>query len=322
MADLKTLRVCLSSELPLEEDRTPNYIYFTYDKLVLYQGVNELVDNYAIVENIPDEPIHGIMYLLLSDGSIHKVIDYSDTKIAEIEDENQLSLLRRAGAIYFVNNDRRYIDKENRTMVLPYYDGSYNLAISMRNDIQINNDTLIKYNEDKERFQIFGGYYPPWVDFSKKLKGGETNTVNVSVENGKILADAKISAIKDNLLKKTIDGLFVRVDGKLDLETYNKWYQELESFKAYATEAIDSIQDDILDLSEFVSRETISQDIRELTEARFSTIQQALDNYSSLVQQVNDLNESLMQYISSTINDSVDEIEDRLDNMAGWEDLN
>ena len=49
MADLKTFRVCLSSELPPEVDREDNYIYFTYDTLSLYLGQNEFCDNFAIL---------------------------------------------------------------------------------------------------------------------------------------------------------------------------------------------------------------------------------------------------------------------------------
>ena len=49
---MKTLRVCLSSDLPGLLDRNPDYLYFLYDKLFLYSGQNILDVNFSIVDNI------------------------------------------------------------------------------------------------------------------------------------------------------------------------------------------------------------------------------------------------------------------------------
>ena len=54
MADLKTLRVCLSSDLPSEADRDPDYIYFVYNTLMVFLGKTLYGENYAIVESMPD----------------------------------------------------------------------------------------------------------------------------------------------------------------------------------------------------------------------------------------------------------------------------
>ena len=103
MATIKTLRVCTSSDLPAKRDS--NFFYFAYDKLLLYQGMNLVDDNFAIVDTIPSSPVYGMMYILTSDGSIHKNIDYKDTQIAKIENSDQLSILKKAGTSFLVNSD-------------------------------------------------------------------------------------------------------------------------------------------------------------------------------------------------------------------------
>ena len=87
---LKIFRVCLSSELPPERERQDNYIYLTYDTLTLYLGQNEFYDNFSVSESFPETPVNGMIYLLTSDGSVHRSIDYSDEKLADIEDESQI----------------------------------------------------------------------------------------------------------------------------------------------------------------------------------------------------------------------------------------
>ena len=68
---MKTLRVCLSSDLPGLLDRNPDYLYFLYDKLFLYSGQNMIDVNFVITEHIPDidDQVPGMIYILNTDGS-------------------------------------------------------------------------------------------------------------------------------------------------------------------------------------------------------------------------------------------------------------
>ena len=46
MADMKTIKVCLSKDLPSLQDRDSNTIYFLRDKLIIYLGrafVNKII---------------------------------------------------------------------------------------------------------------------------------------------------------------------------------------------------------------------------------------------------------------------------------------
>ena len=54
MPNLKTLKVCLSEELPIITERDPNTIYFLYDKLLVFLGQSLYNDPYAIVESMPE----------------------------------------------------------------------------------------------------------------------------------------------------------------------------------------------------------------------------------------------------------------------------
>ena len=138
---MKTLRVCLSSDLPGLLDRNPDYLYFLYDKLFLYSGQNMIDVNFVITERIPDidDQVPGMIYILNTDGSVHRKVDYVDTVVAEIEEDSQIELLRKAGTMYYVNSDHRYMDSQRRTLTLPYNNGNYELAVAAKNDAKTKN---------------------------------------------------------------------------------------------------------------------------------------------------------------------------------------
>ena len=64
MAELKTLRVCHSKDLPRLPDRSFDYLYLAYDKLDLYAGQNNIEENYIITSALPEEPVPGMIYIL------------------------------------------------------------------------------------------------------------------------------------------------------------------------------------------------------------------------------------------------------------------
>jgi hypothetical protein len=109
---MKTLRVCLSSSLPPLTDRDRNYLYFTYDDLALYSGQNTLYENFVITHEIPEEQVEGMIYILDTDGSVHRKEDYQDLVIAEIEDSSQVEILQKAGTMFYVNSNYKYLDSQ------------------------------------------------------------------------------------------------------------------------------------------------------------------------------------------------------------------
>ena len=321
MATIKTLRVCLSAEIPTTDKRDSNYIYFAYDKLLLYQGVNLLDDNFAIVDKVPDQPVYGMMYILTSDGSIHQIIDYTDTTLAKIENSSQLAILKKIGTSFFVNADHRYIDQRSRAVVLPYTNGTYDLTIEPRNDQVFDDNTALRYNTQDEEFQIYSDNGQPWIDYSKRFRGGTTRTVALRVTGHKILAEIRLSKNSDNLLKAASDGLYVKGGDKLDKDTFNKWVQNVSDFRKHANDVLDNIDTEIKNMTEMVSPDNITKNIKELTEAKFPTIQEALDNYKSLQQKIQDIETEIINYASSRFNEESTIIQNKINNYASWEDL-
>ena len=320
MATIKTLRVCTSSDLPAKRDS--NFFYFAYDKLLLYQGMNLVDDNFAIVDTIPSSPVYGMMYILTSDGSIHKNIDYKDTKIANIENSSQLSILKKAGTSFLVNSDHRYIDQRTRTVVLPYTNGTYDLTVQPRNDAVIDDDnTVLKYNQETERFEPYSDNGQPYIDYSKKFRGGTTNTVALRVSGHKILADIRLSRNPDNLIKAAYDGLYVKGGDKIDKETFDSWANQVSEFRKHANDVLDNIDAEIKNMTEMVSPENLNKNIKELTEARFPTIQTALNDYRDLQQKITDIEDEIIAYANSRFTESTNSIESTVRDYGTWNDL-
>lgn len=320
MADIKTLRVCVSSQLPSLENRDPNYIYFTYDKLLLYQGTNLLSDSFAITDSVPEQPVYGMLYIL-TDGTIHKIIDYSDIIIAKIENEDQIPLLKKAGTAFYANADHRYLDLRSRAMVLPFSNGSYELAVSMKNDIQIDDNTQIKYNTDNERFEIYGGGATPFIDYSKKFRGGQTKSAKIDINGYKIQADVKLSAAVDNILRIASDGLYAKTADKIDVGTFNAWADQITEFRKYATQILDNISAELITMTHLVSVDKITSDIKELTEARFPTVQEALEKYQEIVSVLDMLETAVMNYAISRMTSTSNILTEGLKTTSTWGEL-
>ena len=240
---MKTLRVCLSSDLPGLLDRNPDYLYFLYDKLFLYSGQNMLTVNFSIVNEIPniEDQVPGMIYILNTDGTVHRKVDYVDTIVAEIEDDSQVELLKKAGTMYYVNSDHRYLDSQRRILTLPYNDGNYELAVAAKNDAKFNNNTILKFNENNQRFEMYGEQDEEFIDFSKPFRGRTGSTVKVVVDGPKIMAMVRISNAVGNILKAASDGLLVKSLGFIDRETFEEWSKYVDDFKKHAQDILDKI---------------------------------------------------------------------------------
>ena len=46
-----------------------------------------------------------------------------------------------------MNTDRMYIDQGSRTLQLPYYNGKYNMSVSMANDIKFDEKLVARYDK-------------------------------------------------------------------------------------------------------------------------------------------------------------------------------
>ena len=321
MAGLKTLRVCLSKDLPKLPDRSFEYLYLAYDKLDLYAGQNNIEENYVVTSALPEEPVPGMIYILDTDGSVYRNIDYSNVQIAKIEDNSQIEYIKKLGTLFRINANRRYLDSQTRTLTLPFNDGKYELNVSVKNDQIFDKSTIMKYNEDHERFEVYGPLNEEFIDFSKPFRGGKTETVHIKTDGPKIKADVQISKMIDNLLKKASDGLYIKSTDIVTRDEFNKFVKEVDKFKVTADSIFNSIDSDIKNMQELISEESVSSTIYDILSQKFGDIQTALDNYAAVVQQMTDLQTRVMQYAIEETAKTREQLNATLAANANWEEL-
>lgn len=321
MAELKTLRVCHSKDLPAMPERSFDYLYLAYDKLDLYAGQNNIEENYVITSALPEEPVNGMIYILDTDGSVYRHIDYSIVHIAKIEDESQIDYLKKVGTLFQVNTNRRYIDSQTRTLTLPFNDGKYELNVSVRNDAVFDNDTIMKYNKNKERFELYGPIPEEFIDFSKPFRGGDTKTVHIKADGPRIAADVKISKILDNLLKEASDGLYIKSKSIVTKEEFDKWAAQTDDFVRRAEDILNNIDNDIKYMKDIISEENVNDTIYRILNEKFTDIESALDNYSALVNKTNAIQEEVIQYAQDETEATRKQLNDIINANSNWQDL-
>lgn len=321
MAELKTLRVCHSKDLPTMPERSFNYLYLAYDKLDLYAGQNNIEENYVITSALPEEPVNGMIYILDTDGSVYRHIDYSVVQIAKIEDNSQVEYLKKVGTLFQVNANRRYVDSQTRTLTLPFNDGKYELNVSVRNDTVFDNDTIMKYNKDKERFEVYGPIPEDFIDFSKPFRGGNTETVHIRADGPRIRAEVQVSKILNNLLKKASDGLYIKPTSIVSREEFDAWAGQINDFKDRADDILNMIDTDIQYMRDIISEENVNDTIYKMLSEKFTDIQTALDNYSALVNRMNQIQEEVMQYAAMETEATRKQLNDIITANANWQEL-
>ena len=318
---MKTLRVCLASELPDELDRSPEFLYFAYDKLYLYSGQNYLEDNFAIVDAIPEDPVYGMLYILNTDGSVHRIIDYTDIKIAEIEDASQISLLQKAGTMFYINARHRYIDSQRRVLTLPFTDGTYELNASTKNETVYDENTILKYNPETDRFEVYGDTAEDFIDYSKPFRGSTTNSAEIKVDGPRIVANVRLSETENNLLKATSDGLYIDANGCVSKTEFDQWVNDVFDMKTTSEELMRRVKEELDGLEEIITPEYINSKIHQELVAKYSTIDTALANYETYVANLSTIENNLITYAAENIIGARDQILQKVTNYQALEDL-
>lgn len=320
MADLKILRICLSRDIPPDIERLPNYIYFGYDNLILYSGTNLVEEDFCIVDTMPESPKSNFIYILKSDGSIHEYLDYSDVQIAEVEDPSQVELLQKVGSTYFVNSESKYIDKQKRTLVLPYNNGVFELVTNAQNEQVFDNDTVLKYNEEHEQFEIYGNL-DEFIDYSEVISGAETDTAKSVVSGSRLFANVKISSIFDNALKLADDGLYISNEGKVDTETFVRFRDQVISFENYCHSILDNLETELEYVASIISEESVDEEIHNQLVTHYPTIDAALAAYGETAEKLEEIETELLNYISSTLVSGMSTIDNNIEQCSKWDDV-
>lgn len=318
---MKTLRVCLSSEIPPVLDRSPDYIYFGYDKLKLYVGQNEITDNYAIANNLPEGQVEGMIYMLIKDGSVHRMFDYVDEKIAEIENPVQIDLLKKAGTIFYVNADHRYLDSQKRSLTLPFNDGVYELNASAKNDAVYDNNTILKFNEDTNRFELYSDTSEDFIDWSKDISGGTTNSTKLDVIDHQIYGHIKLSSQAGNMLRLKSDGLYLKANDIINRREFEEWSEMVDDQKNYVRDTLNNLYSFLQELKNILSEENVQREITVILQETMPQIEEAYYNYQVIAQALMDAENEVVEYATRIFNETYTYLTTKMDIYSGWTDL-
>ena len=321
---MKTLRVCHSEDLPSIHDRDINFIYYLYDKLEVFLGQNYYSDPYAIVESYPeDNVIPGMLYFCLDDGYVKAQVNLETTRIAEIESNEQLEILKQAGTKFFVNADRRYLDVKTKLITLPFRNGTYELTVNLANDLKINENTVIGFNPITQEFEIIGDIQDFDLVFSRRYKGIETNTIKTNVEDHKISSDVKLNPAYDNIIKETPSGLYASVNDRVSSTVFEDWVERFRTYKEDMEEFIVELADLIERAEEIISTDTISRKILESLERVYPDIDSYLANYAQYAQEIDDFEVEIRDYADQRFTTAIINVQEQIDNATNnpWDDF-
>ena len=323
MSDLKTLVVCLSIDLPSEADRSKDYIYFVYDKLLLFMGKTLYGENFCIADTMPEEPDVDTLYICLDDGYVKVFDDYQVINIGKAKDDATLELLSKSGSIYYFHSKDRYIDKQNRLLVLPFNNGTYSLTVEVPNDLLYNENTVIKYNEEKGAFEIYGETYDEDPLETSGFVGKETETVKIDVKDGRIEGNLKISKNQGNLIRVIDDGLYVAVRNTITQREFDSWKASYEDYRDLVETALNATIEDLEKIQSLVSEEAVNAKILGYLEEIEPTVESMFNEYDTMadtIQQIEDEAEIYAQNRFDTIEADLNaKIDDAIHNP--WENI-
>lgn len=313
MASLKTLRVLTSEDLPIPSDRDRDYLYFVYDKMLLYLYQSLYSSPFCIVETLPTAPADGMLYISINDGKVYIYQGYSMEHVADIEDPSQIALLKKAGTTYFMNAESRYLDVQTRTVQLPYQNGQYVLSLSLAENLQINEDTFIKYDVETEQFYIAGTEYQPEDKLNNvgKYIGFETDTAISSTKNGVFKVDVKLSENADNMIQLLSDGLFVDTSDLASSAAYAKMVKAFAYYKTTIDRYIEVIEELIHNINAALGNNSLDTRILGVLNSNYNDqVGDIINSYNTLFSKSKDIEHIVHHDMDVAIDQAKSEIEE------------
>lgn len=319
---MKTLAVLHSRDLPVIYLRRPNYIYFLYDKLVIFVGQDLFPEHYAIVETMPEEPVEGLWYICM-DGYIRSLIDYSVQEIAQVESESMIELLLKAGTVFFYEANRRYYDPRRQLIELPYLNGSYQMTINLANNIKLDKNTVLAFNPETSEFEVSGKPQDYDLIFTHDYEGVDSPTVSTDVTDRRITTEIKISEEPDNIIRVTSDGLLASVQDRVTTESFNLFVDRFERYRNNLNYIIENIEGIVEEAEERISPEAISARILELLESKYAEIDEALAKLNSMSARFAGIEERCIQYTDNRFDTSYNNLSTMIIEATEdpWEDF-
>lgn len=319
---MKTVKVLLSEKLPPMDSRDPEVIYFTYDKLNVYLGQNKYYDNYAVVEKLPDEPVTGMLYFDLSDGYAKSYIEYQWNNVAKIEDNDQLEILKQSGTTFFVNADRRYLDLQRRTIILPFNNGTYELTVGLANELIFDENTIIKFNPESGRFEIYGKHDDLGMVFLNHYAAKHTPSINMDVENHKISGNVMISQLYDNLIELMPDGLYAGDSKFVPTYLLDNWIKNFKEYKESMDKYLKELDLKTQGVGNNIKESTINEKISEAVKNAMPEMDKIIQDYDNYKSNIDRIEKEAKKYTDDAIDKAYEEIYDDIFSIENeWEDF-
>lgn len=277
--NLKILKVCLKQELPPYEERTEKYLYFLIDDLVLMLGRNYYSDPFVIVERLPEHPLINNLYITLA-GEVKVFDDYEWKLVGQIEDDpKQLDALQKIGTTYIFNASKRYYDHVNRTLSVPFHNGTYMLIVDVQDDQLYNDKTVIRYDTETNRFQLDGEH--EYEDF-RRYHSGSTASVETTVFKNSIQPEVKLSKNPKNVLQIKNGGLFADLMNGVSSEEFGKFKGDYYTYKNKLDKLYKEAQTCIDDAQILVGEETLRSKIDQIVAEQYGQLTEIFDKYDEL----------------------------------------
>lgn len=269
-------------------------------------------DNGSLVESIEDNSIlvENMLYISIKQGKAYAYIDYQLKHVATIETKEQIEILKQAGTIYFMNAESRYLDFQTRRINLPYQNGTYQLSLSLANDLLIDKDTTVQYNPETNQFDLVGNHYIP----KNRLKGiGNytgipTSTAITEIVDGIIKSHVRISSNENNGVEVRGNGIYVDATQFASQSDFSIVAYAFQQYRGIIDRYILQLRDAVQSVTGSVSQETINEKILEALETYKPTIDEMFNQYQYIYDSLDQL-----EYDSTTgVDEKVDMAKDEM----------
>ncbi len=324
----RILKVLTSQELPVPASRDKRYMYFVYDKMLLFLYQSRYSDPFSIVEELPeiDIMVENMLYITL-DGYLYTRFARSIVQLGNVElvdgspDPAQLAILRKAGTMYFMNAESRYLDTQTRLLQLPFQNGNYQLSLSLARENMIDNDTVIKFNQETNQFEIMGNEFQPfkWLKDIYRYATITTQSISTYLEAGfnAIRSEVNISDDPSNGLQVLSSGLFVNTSDFIDTERYQALVEAFYAYKHIIDGYVDELKTAIQNIIITISPQSIDDKIDEALTAYYSEMLTMINNYNSFSTILDNLETAVYQETDARITAAKQQIIEYVNTTTG-----
>lgn len=314
MADGKLLRVLTSEYLPDVKDRSRDVFYFVYDKMELYSGTSLYSDAFCIVEDIPESPVEGMLYITTG-GLMKMYIDYEEVILGSCQTEDEIRLLIQAGTTYFMKAEYRYLDLQSKSLILPYQNGTYQLSVNLMKCLEIDKDTVIRYDETTGHFEIDGNRNDTELHTNHGYEAIETDGIKTVIEGNRIYSNVKLVENKTNIIRMLAGGLYANMSQYATNEEFDLLAQLFTSYRTRVEALVNELHTEMEDKGYTTTTEMISEMIADALEDYKPTIDQLIENYELIYQQLGYIRDIAVGYTDEKVNEAKEDILNYIDQI-------